>query len=458
MRTNNLVRHAIIVSTIALVAVARAGAMDVVTIPPSNEAATMTDYENLQTALSDAAPGTVIQLEAGTYYVNYPIAVDNFRGILRGAGKDQTIITTTLVLPAWNNGDSPPWLNAPSADNPWPGLLAFVDGNFTLSDMTFQITAPVPCSFFGFDALAAIVFVLGGDADGSMGSTIKRVGFEGAFFEDSETSFAGYNIIQGIYHEGLIGEAGGAWGFPLRGVHRVSSCSFETMYVGNSIYNLAEDASLTVTRNTISDVTEGLELYDTSGRIVFSHNDVSVHQSAWGDDGAGVLFLQGAFAVWDELPPLPPASLTVGRNEINAGDTLGGLDIEDWQYAFLDAPPSVDLFAWGNQITCDGAWSGIYTYALNDLRAIVNSIQGSVLYEGIGLYLTAEGLFLLNDVQDVEAGIAPFLLAADTYDNLVIAVNAWEDVLDETDDPNTPEYDGANTIIEVGSVGFGNAD
>jgi hypothetical protein len=241
-------------------------------------------------------------------------------------------------------------------------------------------------------------------------------------------------------------------------MHQIRQCSFETMYAGISVYVMAEDATLIAKDNTISDVTEGLEIYDTSGRIMFSHNTVTSHPSEWGGDGYGVLFLQGLYPLLEGLPPLPPAKVSVFRNEFNVGNGFAGMDIEDWQFAFLGAPPSIDFAAWGNEIVADGAVYGIYGFGLNGPRAIVNDLDGAVLDAGILLELTADGWCVLNDLQGIQAGTAPFVLTADTEGNLVVAEDAWNNVLDLTDDPGTPEYDGANTIISVGPVGLENDD
>ena len=43
--------------------------------------------------------------------------------------------------------------------------------------------------------------VLGGDGAVPARSSLERLGFEGA-----EGTFGGYNVVQAVYHEGLIGE------------------------------------------------------------------------------------------------------------------------------------------------------------------------------------------------------------------------------------------------------------
>jgi hypothetical protein len=58
-----------------------------VTIAPSGDKTGQTDADALQAALSDAKPGTVIQLASGTYYLNHVLLAENFQGTLQGAGQ-----------------------------------------------------------------------------------------------------------------------------------------------------------------------------------------------------------------------------------------------------------------------------------------------------------------------------------------------------------------------------------
>jgi hypothetical protein len=440
------------VAAIALVATAPAMAKRPVVIPPSGDLTGQMDYENIQAALLEATPNTVIELQMGTYYLNHVVFADNFRGTFKGAGKDVTIITSVGVLEAWNSGDDPPWLNPPSLDNPWPALFSFVDGNFTLRDMTFQITEYVPMivSFLGetYEIMGGVIYILGGEADTPAHTQIRNVGFEGA-----AGTFAGYNVVQAIYHNGLVGELTYLQrGFPLTGTHIVSDCTFDTFYAGNSVYYLDESARLLARDNTFTDVVEGLEVIDSGGRIDFWNNHVEVHQSEFGGDGFGVIVLQGLYTFFEELPPAPQMILDIRDNTFLVEDGFAALDIEDWQFAFLDLPQTLFLTAQQNEMELISTTFGIYTYALTQPQVIRNELVGDVIEDGMCVELTSMGRFVLNGMSQLEAGFVPCLLDEDTFGNRVIAVDAFNDVLDMTDDPLTPEYDGLNFII---SVGFG---
>jgi hypothetical protein len=435
MKTRNLIQHLLIVSAIVLVAAASARAATVVTL--------------------EATPGTTIELEAGTYYLDRVVLAENFRGKFRGAGKDQTIVTSVGELEVSTH--DPPWFYPPSLDNPWMAFFTFLDGDFTLKDMTFLITEEVPMTLYIFggvyEAMHSIVLVAGGGSEGQVRSSIRNVGFEGA-----AGLFGGTNIINGLSHLGILADTPAARGVPLTGRHHVTNCSYANMYDAIFVYHMTGDASLVHRNGTYQDVVAALTLQDTGGRIVFAGNEVHVDESAFGGDARGLLIDQGIWTFFDGVDPVAPALLTVCYNDFHVTSGPEAISLIDWQQGYANLPPSLFVTMHNNDIVTDSVVGGIYGYALTCPIAMRNDIQGTFDDAGIRLELTANGWFILNDVRDVEAGTAPFVLAADTHDNLVVAVDAWDDVLDLTDDPETPEYDGANTIISVGSAGSGSDD
>src|SRR5215470_1307276 len=134
------------------------------------------DSASIQCALQRADGGTV-RLTAGTFHVAQVVA-RGFRGKLVGQGHDATTVVNVdrpiFVTPVdWNDGP-------PSAANPWPSLFNFVDGRFTVSDMTIEVRGTDPTtgwSAFGvhLTALAHAISITGERAD----ATIERVVFRG---------------------------------------------------------------------------------------------------------------------------------------------------------------------------------------------------------------------------------------------------------------------------------------
>jgi hypothetical protein len=107
------------------------------------------DTANLQSAFDSAVatgPGVKIQLVAGTYHTRQ-IAVNNFRGTFTGAGADKSVLTNlpNLVVKVKPPSDYFNTLPTPATGaNPWPTLVAFVDGDFVVSDMGMNIAGAKP--------------------------------------------------------------------------------------------------------------------------------------------------------------------------------------------------------------------------------------------------------------------------------------------------------------------------
>jgi hypothetical protein len=163
------------------------------------------------------------------------------------------------------------YLAAPSANNPWPSLLAFVDGRFRVSDLTIRIAgAPTQgWSIFGIappiQALAHGIAILGGRAE----ATIENVTIEGE--ELPSDLLYGYNVYNGILFEGFIG----ADSPPLAGSLTVRHCVFRHVASGAPVAHL-RDTTVWIMDNRFEDVLLGAEAVDFSGtRYSFLGNHVS---------------------------------------------------------------------------------------------------------------------------------------------------------------------------------------
>ena len=78
-----------------------------------------------------------MQLTAGTFYLKHCIAIDGFDGYIKGAGKQNTILTTHDKI----DSNEPGGLNL---NNNWGCLIVFRHGYVRMSDMTFSFTDPEP--------------------------------------------------------------------------------------------------------------------------------------------------------------------------------------------------------------------------------------------------------------------------------------------------------------------------
>ncbi len=228
------------------------------------------DTANLQCAFDNAVasgPGATVRLEEGNYYTRQ-IVVNNFEGIFTGAGAERSVLTN---LPNLYVTPVNMYFNPPSADNPWPVLVSFVGGNFWVSDMGIHITGAMPTTgwtIFGLPTLywmSGGFYVLGTRAN----AFFSRVDVEGEY---APSATADYNLGNGIYFEGFIGEVSP----PISGSFVVLDSTFRNLESSAPIYNVS-DASILISRTNYY-APNGFDAMDVAGllnsRYEFSFNTV----------------------------------------------------------------------------------------------------------------------------------------------------------------------------------------
>ena len=228
------------------------------------------DTANIQCAFDAAVAagaGSEMRLSTGIFHTAQ-IVVNDFHGKFTGAGSDKTTVTN---LPNLYVTPVDMYLNPPSADNPWPSLFAFVNGDFAISDVAVHISGDngtTGWTIFGIDPpiteLAHAFAILGTEAN----VRVDRILIEGELMENS---VYGYNLINGVYFEGFMGN------FPLlpiSGSFQVYDSTFRRIASGTPLFNLS-GASVTISRNrfeNIFDAVDSADLVDSS--FVFTHNYV----------------------------------------------------------------------------------------------------------------------------------------------------------------------------------------
>jgi hypothetical protein len=229
------------------------------------------DTENLQCALDLAiASGrrTTITLAPGVFRTAQLVA-RSFRGALRGARKDATVIMNTAeriyVTPDFlSQGD-------PSEANPWPSLIAFVDGDFRVSDLSIRVVGPEPTtgwSVFGIEppikGLAHGIVVIGTRANASF----VRLDIEG---DPTPDDFYGVTIGNGVIFEGF-GRPGAA---PLAGHFEVRDCRITNVASPVPFINV-RDASAVISGNRFEGTLFGGEVSDfENGSYTFVGNRIT---------------------------------------------------------------------------------------------------------------------------------------------------------------------------------------
>jgi hypothetical protein len=228
------------------------------------------DTANIQCAFDAAVAfgsGAEVHLAAGDFHTAQ-IVVNDFYGDFTGEGLGESVI---MNLPHLYVTPVDMYLDPPSANNPWPSLFAFVNGDFSISDLAIHITGDegtLGWTIFGIDPpvteLAHAIVILGEEAD----VVINAVSIEG---ETASNSLYGYNLLNGILFEGFIG----AVPPPLSGSFQVHNSSFRRMASGTPVANVS-DAQIKIYHNTFEEVFFGLDAADfDNSSFEFSNNKVS---------------------------------------------------------------------------------------------------------------------------------------------------------------------------------------
>jgi parallel beta-helix repeat protein len=277
------------------------------------------DTVNVQAALDGCTAGCTVQLAAGTFHVAQLVASD-FHGVLRGRGRDVTVLQALPTLPV-NDALPWPWAVAPTPSSPWPVLIAFLDGSFTVSDLTVRIpgspaTEPWANNGRPFQELIAIM-VTGDRAD----AAFERVDVEGA-----AGTYFGRNVIFGIAYEGILAVTPGQPTVqpqrPITGRFSMSHCAVRSASQGTLLFHL-RDARATVTHNTVEAVDIAYLLNEAAGtEAEVAHNTGTVFDT-------GVGWMQGLI-----LDYAGPSRLLIAHNrfEVSEGGVRGtgdGIDLRD---------------------------------------------------------------------------------------------------------------------------------
>jgi len=228
------------------------------------------DTANLQCAFDEAVAygeGAKVQLREGNFQIGQ-IVVNGFHGQFAGAGRDKTLVTN---LPNLYVTPIDFYLEAPSADHPWPALFAFVNGDFEISDMAIHISGDNPTmgwSIYGIDP-PIIEFALGiGLLGTEINARIDRISLEGVEIEDS---FTGYSVINGILFEGNIGEEPAP---PNSGSIEVYDSTFKSIAFSTPVLNVT-DSMIKVSHNYYENTIYAMDVADAQNSTVeFSHNRV----------------------------------------------------------------------------------------------------------------------------------------------------------------------------------------
>ncbi|MFX1476022.1 MAG: right-handed parallel beta-helix repeat-containing protein [Promethearchaeota archaeon] len=234
------------------------------------------DTSNIQGAFDNAAPGDTIHLTAGNFYCTH-IEADDFHGTFNGAGKKSTTID---VIPGG------PVIYEYFGGLQWNYFFKFEDGDFTISDMQFDITPqnPVDPWWFGayYTSIADIIFITG-----DIGlANIERVGFKAHY-----GNYEGRNVADAIYFWEVDINAYSS------GDLAVSRCSFENVDIGIGVERVI-DSKILISHNSLTTGSIGIILAytpNTQYAITKNHFHDMAYCSVYGTITADVVITNNRF-------------------------------------------------------------------------------------------------------------------------------------------------------------------
>lgn len=337
------------------------------------------DTAQLQAALDEcaSAPGSCsIRLTAGTFRTSQLVGT-RLRGALRGAGMHRTVLEALMARPQ----SSADWGRSPiTPDNPWPGILTFVDSDVAVSDLSvvFRGSPLAPeydltgwgGGFLISDYFSAVVFV-GEESNGRIQRVHAQAGPGTAF---------GYNLVVAFaFQPSVLKEPqqppplGHFFYKSIHGSLKVtdSSCDGVSTCVGTFG---AADADVEVAHNTMrnGDFAFFMEPAMEHARVEFSRN--VARNMAFG----------AVFATHESRSSRGPTRLRIANNDIEVPDPIDGLFLADFS-----ASPALDLQVLDNRFETTGTRFGAM-YVLQVANATVsrNTIAGA---SGYGIYLAGSG-------------------------------------------------------------------
>jgi len=461
---------------------ALAGASDTFVITPTG----VDDTANIQAAFDAAiaaGPGSVVELAAGDFYLSEPILIDDFSGTFRGQGSSRSVIhltpNTLFGLVQW-----------PVPDLPAAPLIFYL--------MYHEDGAVLRWESMGFDLVGE-------------GKPWHHPWFPEPYWMDALWP-VWIEGINGIRHVDTVwwdvqvkGDESPdyVWGWNanpilsrnLSGTHHVTNCHFDTLVYG-LLFGYHDGSKMTVggprpeDRVTFHNVQFGVvSLASVNSEIqILNARAWNDESTLWGYDvlwvasasglkvhmsGVEADNMSGAYLGADAsgVCGATPSTYLFEHNTIRQppGTTWAGFEI--WE----TCPVKSNIVIRNNKISGDGSFlfGPIFTLGARSGTVIANNqISGSgpaAMYLGAASWWGADDSGLMvkgNNVQGwkVDSGpcgslcqglpLAPIWLGAKTSGITVVGSgNPRTTVFDETDDPATPKYDGANILVGVNARG-----
>jgi hypothetical protein len=370
------------------------------------------DTAALQSALDrcqGATRGCVVSLCGGVFRIS-PVRVGDFRGVLRGAGRDRTVIRARPNLTV-NDNPFGYWRDDPLDPDlePWPHLLQFIEGRAEIRDLAVEIPSPEsderPTSgwndgWFWRSELAGAFLLTGRDP---VHFDVKRVRIT-AGPDPHPDSESGTTLLSGIHFQGLLfnpDDTSDYPVYPVRGRFHVSDSEFAGMLSGTPLWELA-DAKVTVARNRYRSIL-GMDVLDTT------RSRVAIYGNHWDVDFVGaevILNIDGE--------PSRANTFLIVHNHGSIGTLLSfASGLFFWDPGTLEGDPgSSSVVLAGNRLTVgvegNPAESGLEAWGAGRLAVYGNALRGWVR-TGIRIDDTTGCRVFGNTLRNLETGAGPDL-------------------------------------------------
>jgi hypothetical protein len=333
------------------------------------------DTRNLQCAIDAAVASgrsASIRLSGGTFHTAQIVA-KNFVGQIAGSGTAETVITT-LGTPMFVTRDdffSHGLPTPPGGENPWPSLISFIDGDFSMSDLTIRVLDPAPTTgwtvfgldqIFGrlFQTLAGEIYIVGLSAH----ATFERIAFEGK--NTPSDPLFGNNVYNAIF---FVGEGSGP--APIAGALEVRQSAFIEVAAG-AVAADVQDATVSIVGNTSQRTSWPVQIAD------LAETRVTVAANRFQDGLAGVQIV-------DACPPGGALCGISNTQLLVVGNQLAEFDGIEINATFASG---VSCTVVGNDIHYDADNGGVAVLlgpATKDCRVVT---KGAVRDQGTGNRVT----------------------------------------------------------------------
>ena len=412
---------------------------NVVVVPCPN--ALVDSSGNILAALHEARNGGTVQLQEGAYFLFNTVVVDfAFKGVLRGAGKDKTVITTDpdhpidrVSLPLSTSYSEDDWLLF------WFNIPVGAQGSVAMSDLSISVPYAEVTSADD-KGLTSFVVVNGTKVD----TSFDRMRIKGAPGMNGWE----FNNWLGIWIFSLSGQD------PMTGNHYLRNCEFDAAPISYGPDHI-QNGTLKATNNSLNNVFFGL-IYEGLSNCTVEISRNQFTNVKW-NHAIGAISYSGL----PDYPVAPqPSRYVITYNSIQANGYADGIWIED-QFADDPSPEKKikNPYVAFNSIGGESMGFGIVTWNVNRATIAANKLYGNG-FVGVNLFGTTNTLVAGDSVEKFtpipwvptdwfpwlplppgeEITSAQIMLWADTSHCTVIGADLTDTVMDQGTD---------NTLINV---------